>query len=109
MQIQKTGTVKTISQKGPLKILVIIELHQDNPDQPSKPIISPINQPLEKQISESIHMAVSAIPVTLQQPTKSSNEVNWIMSREEYTRSNLCVGDILSLTLMRDKKSEEDT
>jgi hypothetical protein len=49
-------------------------------------------------------MAVSAIPVTLQQPTKSSNEVNWIMSREEYARSGLCVGDIVTLTLMRDKK-----
>ena len=109
MQIQKTGTVKTISQKGALKILVVIELHQDNPDQPSKPIISPINQPLEKQISESIHMAVSAIPVTLQQPTKSSNEVNWIMSREEYARSGLSVGDIVTLTLIRDKKSEDDT
>ena len=106
MQLEKTGTVKTISQKGELRILVVIELHQESPDQPARPIISPINQPLEKQISESIHMAVSAIPISLQQVGRSPNEVNWVMSREEYTRSGLCVGDTVSLTLFRIQKVE---
>jgi len=100
MQLEKTGTVKTISQKGELKVLVVIELHQENPDQPPRQIISPINQPLERQISESIHMAVSAIPVSLQQIGRSSNEVNWVVSREEYARSSICVGDNVTLTLL---------
>jgi len=106
MQLEKTGTVKTISQKSDLKILVVIELHQDNPDQPQRPIISPINQPLERQISESIHMAVSAIPIGLQQVGRSPNEVNWVMSREEYTDSGLCVGDTVTLVLSRLQKIE---
>ncbi len=106
MQLEKTGTVRTISQKGELKVLVVIELHQENPDQPPRPIISPINQPLEKQISDSIHMAVSAIPIGLQQLTRSPNEVNWVMSREEYASSGLCVGDSVTLTLSRIRKAE---
>ena len=106
MQLEKTGTVKTISQKSDLKILVVIELHQDNPDQPQRPIISPINQPLERQISESIHMAVSAIPISLQQVGRSPNEVNWVMSREEYAHSGLCVGDTVTIILSRMQKLE---
>ncbi|MEM3004729.1 MAG: hypothetical protein QXK96_05480 [Candidatus Bathyarchaeia archaeon] len=104
--LEKTGTVKTISQKGDLKVLVVIELHQESPDQPPRPIVSPINQPLERQISESIHMAVSAIPIGLQQLGRSPNEVNWLMSREEYTRSGLCVGDNVTLTLAKDSRTE---
>jgi hypothetical protein len=101
MQLEKTGTVKTISQRGDLKVLVVIEIHQDNPDQPARLIISPINQSLERQITESIQMAVSAIPITLQQTGRSPNEVNWVMSMEEYRLSGLCVGDTLTLTLLR--------
>jgi hypothetical protein len=101
MQLEKTGIVKTISQKGDLKVLVVIEIHQDNPDQPARPIISPINQPLERQITESIQMAVSAIPITLQQTGRSPNEVNWVMSMEGYRLSGLCVGDTVTLTLLR--------
>jgi len=106
MLLEKTGTVKTISQKGELKVLVIIELHQESPDQPPRPIVSPINQPLERQISESIHMAVSAIPISLQQVGRSPNEVNWVMSREEYTKSGLCVGDIVTLNIARNPRTE---
>lgn len=104
--LEKTGTVKTISQKGELKVLVIIELHQESPDQPPRQIVSPINQPLERQISESIHMAVSAIPISLQQVGRSPNEVNWVMSREEYTKSGLCVGDIVTLNIARNPRTE---
>jgi hypothetical protein len=106
MQLEKTGTVKTISQKGELKVLVVIELDQENPDQPSRPIVSPINQPLERQISESIHMAVSAIPIAFQQPARTSNEVNWLMSREEYAHSGLCVGDHVTLMISHIQKTE---
>ena len=106
MQLEKSGTVKTISQKGELKVLVIIELHQDNPDQPQRPLISPINQPLERQISDSIQMAVSAIPIAFQQVAKTSNEVNWLMTREEYVQSVLCVGDNVILTLSQIQRLE---
>jgi len=105
MELEKTGTVKTISQKGDLKVLVVIELHQENPEQPYRPLVSPINQPIERQISESIHMAISAIPLSFQQVSRSPNEVNWIMSREEYAKSGLCVGDNVTLTLTRSSKT----
>src|SRR4030042_6715026 len=101
MQLEMSGTVRTISQKGELKVLVIIELHQENPDQPQRPLISPINQPLERQISDSIQMAVSAIPIAFQQVAKTSNEVNWLLTREEYMQSGLCVGDKGTLILSR--------
>ena len=104
MEQEKIGTVKTISQKGDLKVLVVIEIHQDNPDQPARSIVSPINPSLERQITESIHMAVSAIPITLQQTGRSPNEVNWVMSMEEYRRSGLCVGDTVTLSLSRIQK-----
>ncbi|MBS7625933.1 hypothetical protein KEJ51_02670 [Candidatus Bathyarchaeota archaeon] len=105
MELEKTGTVKTISQKGDLKVLVVIELHQENPEQPYRSLVSPINQPIERQISESIHMAISAIPLSFQQISRSPNEVNWVMSMEEYAKSGLCVGDNVTLTLTRSPRT----
>ena len=100
IQLEKVGTIKTITQVSELKVLVVIEIDQENPDQPRQ-IVSPINKPLIREISDSVQMIVSAIPMIPQQNGRSPNEVNWVLSREEYFRSGLQVGDTVILTLLK--------
>jgi len=101
IQLEKAGTIKVITQVSELKVLVVIEIDQENPDQPRQ-IVSPINKPLIREISDSVQMVISAFPMIPQQQTEGSpNEVNWVLSREEYFRSGLQVGDTVILTLLK--------
>ncbi len=99
-QIEKVGTIKVVTLKNDLKFLVIIELDQENPDQ-ERPIISPINK---GGISGLMEIMIVGNPFN-QQRNGGSNEVNWVLSREEYVHSGLRVGDPVTLILL--KSSEE--